>query len=823
MTAPNKLRVGELLIQEGAITQEQLEKALAAKKEGTAYKPIGEVCVDLKFLSRARLHKILNQYQKRISVGDLLINLGLITPQQLDEGLTHQKKIGGRLGEILISKGFITENALVDALSIQMGILKVAPDFHLIDKALLKGINEEFLLSNEIIPAFKENDVLTLIMSNPLDRDMIQNLGRVFKVRKIKPAIASSTDIRNAIRQHFQKVTFEKKAVSNKERKDLIIGDKKITTEGGDTTAGVVDYIFTNAILEGASDIHIEPKEESIRVRYRIDGILHHKTDLPVSLAPSLASRIKVLCKLDIAEKRKHQDGRIHAQVMDKDVDLRVSVYAAAFGENIVIRILYRKSTLIDIDQLGITPQNKVRFQQILDQPSGVILVTGPTGSGKTTTLYAGINYLNDGKTSIITVEDPVEYVIDGIVQGQLNPKLGHTYVDFIKSMMRQDPDVIMVGEIRDTTAAEAVIQAALTGHKVLSTFHTEDTTGALLRLMDMGIDTFLISSTVVSVLAQRLVRVLCSECRLAYVPDQYELDALGVRAENMERYKFYKPMGCAHCNHMGYRGRTGVHELLLVNDMIRDAILARKTSGEIRRSARESSDLVTMREDGFYKVLKGITSFEEVSRVVPWQETDEGFLRSPEEIIALAEVDTALVKKEPTTLEKQTDVETGSGVSREKKAYRSRFNTRTIAEEREKMARFFHAYREMVEATGQSLDPDQFMEDFIDFMVLTARRVERSLHGRFVEFCLRGEADKVVMELETMVPSQAPMPSRGKPREKGPRLVDFLLPPRTQKPATPEAGAMLSLIEGKSGDGEKTGLYQKHIEELEWRSDHNK
>lgn len=819
MNAPSKLRVGELLIQEGVITREQLEKALAVKKEGTAYKPIGEVCVDLKFLSRSRLHQILNRYRKRISVGDLLINLGLITPQQLDDGLEHQRKIGGRLGEILVSKGFITEGALVDALSVQMGILKVAPDFHLIDKALLKGINEEFLLSNEIIPAFKENDVLTLIMSNPLDRDMIRNLGRVFKVRKIKPAIASSTDIRNAIHQHFQKVTFEKKAAPNKEKKDLIIGDKKISMDGGDTTAGVVDYIFTNAILEGASDIHIEPKEESIRVRFRIDGILHHKTDLPVSLAPSLASRIKVLCKLDIAEKRKHQDGRIHATVMEKEVDLRVSVYAAAFGENIVIRILYRKSALIDIDQLGITPQNKVRLLKILEQPSGVILVTGPTGSGKTTTLYAGINYLNDGKTSIITVEDPVEYVIDGIVQGQLNPKLGHTYVDFIKSMMRQDPDVIMVGEIRDSTAAEAVIQAALTGHKVLSTFHTEDTTGALLRLMDMGIDTFLISSTVVSVLAQRLVRVLCPECRQPYIPDQYELNALGVRAENMEKFKFYKPVGCAHCNHMGYRGRTGVHELLLVNDMIRDAILARKTSGEIRRLAREASDLVTMREDGFYKVLQGTTTFEEVSRVVPWQEIDEGFRRSPEEIIALAEVGTALVEKEAAGPEKQVMINMDAGVSRDKGVYRSRFNTQTIADEREKMARFFGAYCEMMEAMGQSKAPTQLMEDFIDFMVLTARRVERSLNGRFVEFCLREEADRVVMELETMVPSQTPMSSQRKPREKGPRLVDFLLPPRTQKPSTPKKGSVLSLVKGKSGGREKTGLYEKHVEELEWKA----
>ena len=835
MNAPSKLRVGELLVQEGAITPEQLEKALAAKKEEKAYKPLGEVCVDLKFLSRARLHKILNQYQKRISVGDLLIKLRLITPQQLDEGLDHQRKIGGKLGEILVSKGFITEGALVDALSIQMGILKVAPDFHLIDKTLLKGISEEFLLSNEIIPAFKENNVLTLIMSNPLDRDMIQNLGRVFKVRKIKPAIASSTDIRNAISQHFQKVTFEKKATSNKEKKDLIIGDKKISMDSEDTTSGVVDYIFTNAILEGASDIHIEPKEDSLRVRFRIDGILHHKTDLPVSLAPSLASRIKVLCKLDIAEKRKHQDGRIHAQVMDKDVDLRVSVYAAAFGENIVIRILYRKSALIDIDQLGITPQNKTRLQQILEQPSGVILVTGPTGSGKTTTLYAGINYLNDGKTSIITVEDPVEYVIDGVVQGQLNPKLGHTYVDFIKSMMRQDPDVIMVGEIRDSTAAEAVIQAALTGHKVLSTFHTEDTTGALLRLMDMGIDTFLISSTVVSVLAQRLVRVLCAECRQAYVPDKYELDALGVRAENLEKFKFYKPVGCAHCNQMGYRGRTGVHELLLVNDMIRDAILARKTSGEIRRLAREASNLVTMREDGFYKVLKGTTSFEEVSRVVPWQELDEGFRRSPEEIIALAEGSMAVsvAETEEDVSNHHTAVAALDAVHDEEHVYRIRFNTQTIAQEKEKIAGFFNTYRQMMEKMGQPLEASQLMEDFIAFIIFTAERVERSLKSPFVDFSLRGKDGKIVMELETFVPRQLPLRGRGTPREKGPRLINFLMPPDKdaregldnessrfpQIVSKPEKPPELLLVEGNDVKRDKAGVFRKHVETLEWKA----
>ena len=771
----SKLRVGELLIKDGAITREQLEKALAAQKKNTVYKPIGEVCVDLKFLSRTRLHQILNRYHKRITMGDLLINLGLITPMQLSEGLEIQKKTGKRLGEVLVQKGFLTENALVDALSIQLGILKVAPDFHLLDQKLLKGISDEFLLRNEIIPAFKENDVLTLIMSNPWTGTSFKTWAGFLKSEKSKPAIASSTDIRNAINRHFQKVSFDTKKISNKENKDLIIGDKKISMDSGDTTSGVVDYIITNAILEGASDIHVEPKEESLRVRYRIDGILHHKTDLPVSLAPSLASRIKVLCKLDIAEKRKHQDGRIHAQVMDKEVDLRVSVYAAAFGENIVIRILYRKSELIDIDQLGITPQNKVRLMKILDEPSGVILVTGPTGSGKTTTLYASINYLNNGQTSIITVEDPVEYVIDGVVQGQLNPKLGHTYVDFIKSMMRQDPDVIMVGEIRDPVAAEAVIQAALTGHKVLTTFHTEDTTGALLRLMDMGIDTFLISSTVISVMAQRLVRVLCPHCKEAYVPEKYELDALGVRAENIENFQFFKSTGCPHCNHMGYHGRTGVHELLLVNDMVRDAILARKTSGEIRKMARKGASLVTMREDGFYKVLKGITSFEELTRVVPWQEIDEAFRRSPEEIIALAEIGTAMTKKQESQSH-ENELEK-SRVDHEPRHFRIRFNTNAINRERDKIAQFFEKYRDMMQQAGQSLDASQFLEDFIEFIVRTTRRVEQTLASRTVEFCLREKNGRIVMEMETIVPQKTPEKVRSQEIKRGSTLVDFLLP----------------------------------------------
>jgi len=788
-----KARIGDLLVEEGAITEGQLEEALSIQKSRTVYRPIGEILVEEKFITRNHLNRILNKHQKRIPLGELLVNQGLVTQDQLKEALDRQKKIGGRLGDILVKKGFLKESTLVDSLALQLGILKMAPDFHLIDKRLLKGISEQFLTQNEIIPAFREGDVLTLIMSNPLDRAMVRDLSQFFRCT-IRPAIAAATDIRAAIRQHFGKATLGEKSPAAKEGKDkdLVIGDQDPSLEGGDTVVGVVDYIITNAILEGASDIHIEPKEENLRVRYRIDGILRHKTDLPAFLGPGLSSRIKVLCQLDIAEKRKHQDGRIRAQIMDKEVDLRVSVYASAFGENIVIRVLYRKSELIDIDQLGFTSQNKTKFIQLLESLTGVVLATGPTGSGKTTTLYASINYLNDGKRSIITVEDPVEYVIDGVVQGQLNPKLGHTYSDFIKSMMRQDPDVIMVGEIRDRAAAEGVIQAALTGHKVLTTFHTEDTTGALLRLMDMDIDTFLISSTVIAVLAQRLVRVLCPKCKEAYTPDAHQMEALGVQPENVEAYRFYKAVGCPHCGNTGYRGRTGVHELLCVNDAVRNAILARRTSGEIRRIARREAGLVTMREDTFYKIISGITSFEEVNRVVPWQEIDREFRRTPAEIVTMAEgppaegAEHSMEVQESPRAEPHTASDTVGRLSPnasevQKEVYRIRFGTSHIEKKRDRIANFFERYRGLMGEDGQAMNAAHWMEEFISFIVSTVRRVENAYKTRFVDFVLCAGEGKIELMLETLIPGQLPPPSQSPAEEGGVRLLDFLRPPRSR------------------------------------------
>jgi len=309
---------------------------------------------------------------------------------------------------------------------------------------------------------------------------------------------------------------------------------------------------------------------------------------------------------------------------MGKEYDLRISTYAAIWGENLVIRVQSRQSKFVDINKIGFSPSNLEKYLNMLRHPSGIILVTGPTGSGKSTTLYASLNFLNDMDRVIVTIEDPVEYTIEGVVQANVVPKLGMNYVKSLRAMMRQDPDVLMIGEIRDPEAAEAVIQASLTGHKVLSTFHTEDATGALLRLMDMGIETFLISSTLVSVVAQRLIRLLCDRCKEEYKPGIKSLSFFNsLKKDSLNRYQFFQPKGCVHCNHSGFREMTAIHEVLLVNDAIRDAILKRSTSSDIKKIARKHAGLITMTEDGFYKALKGLTTLEEVIRVVYRDDSD--------------------------------------------------------------------------------------------------------------------------------------------------------------------------------------------------------
>jgi len=647
-----KLLIGELLINEGLITKEQLKKVLDLKKEQKLYAPLGEECVNQGFVSRQDLAKVLRKYHKSIPLGELLLNMQVITQEHLQRALEEQKSSKKKLGEILIDLGFLNETVLVDALSVQLGIPKILPAISLIDKKLLKKFNPEFLHKHQFIPAFQEKNDLTVIMADPLDEETIRFLTEILKC-KIIPAIAPSSEIRKTIRLYNQKVEIGQELDSLEPENDLVIGDGDFIKSKDDNIIEIVNFIISNAILDRATDIHIEPQDKLLRVRYRIDGILHHKTDLPNSVTPKLISRIKVLCGLDIAEKRRHQDGRIRARIMSKEYDLRVSTYAAIWGENLVIRVQSRQSEFVDINKIGFSPANLKKYLDMLVHPSGIILVTGPTGSGKSTTLYASLNYLNDMDRVIVTIEDPVEYTIEGVIQANVSPKLGMNYVKSLRAMMRQDPDVLMIGEIRDQEAAEAVIQASLTGHKVLSTFHTEDASGALLRLMDMGIETFLISSTLVSVVAQRLLRLLCDRCKEEDRPDIKTLAFFNsLKKDNLNRYQFFQPKGCVHCNHSGFKGMTAIHEVLLVNDAIRDAILKRSTSSEIKKIARKHSGLITMTEDGFYKALKGLTTLEEVVRVV-YRDDSAGLMPiSIEELIKGSEGSHAISSAEINVVE---------------------------------------------------------------------------------------------------------------------------------------------------------------------------
>ena len=631
---PEKFKIGDLLVNKGFIDKEQLDKALSVQKTLKDYKPLGEVCVDLKFISRLGLINFLRKYHKGLYLGDILTNLNLINEDQLHQALEKQKVSGEKLGKIFIEEGLITDVDLIDALSKQLSVPKISPDVDIIDKKLLKRINFSFLQRNIAIPAFRHEDTITVIMADPLDEESILNLEKHFKC-KIEPAIAASKDILNTIRlcENFELAGEVK---SDKRRKDLVIGSINLSKGKKDDVVLMVDYIISDAIQVGASDIHIEPQDSKLRIRYRIDGILHHKTDLPAHLAQNLVSRAKVLCGLDSGEKRTHQDHRVNAHVMKNEFDLRVSTYASIYGEKVVIRILPRQTEVIDLNSLGFSPANRVLYRKILDQPSGIILVTGPIGSGKTTTLYASLMYLNDLQRAIVTVEDPVEYPIEGVIQGQLTPQLSDTYMDFINSMMRQDPDVLMIGEIQDSEAAVAVFQAALTGHKVLSSL--VDTTGFLLRFIDLGIDTFQITSTAVSVVAQRLIRVLCPHCRDNYLPDKHLLSSFNIDSQSLKRFKFYKANGCGLCNNTGFKGRTAIHEILVIDDMVREAIIDRRPSSQIKLIAREKAQFISMLEDGFYKATKGITTLEEVIRV-PFQiESNRLASRSAEEIVALCE-----------------------------------------------------------------------------------------------------------------------------------------------------------------------------------------
>jgi type IV pilus assembly protein PilB len=457
-------------------------------------------------------------------------------------------------------------------------------------------------MQNTFIPIRHEGEKVLVAFSDPLHKPSVKTAKRFFK-KEIEAAISKRDSIDFAIQKMIREET--------KEKRPMTMDDESIV--------GIVNTIIIKAIQAKASDIHVEPLHDRFRVRYRIDGIMHLIKDYSKDLLPLVISRIKILTQLDIAEKRRHQGGRISFEFGEYNVDLRVSTYVTVHGEKVVLRIINKMDKLLKVDELGMPPRMLENFiQNSLLAPSGVTIVTGPTGSGKTSTIYSCIDHLNTPETSIITAEDPVEYVIDGISQCSINEKLNVTFEETLRHIVRQDPDIIVIGEIRDFFSADVAVQAALTGHQVLSTFHTEDSVGAIIRLLNMKVEPFLISSTVNCVVAQRLVRKICPNCKKKHVVGSKEIKMIGYVGGELSSGTFWKGEGCGHCRHTGYSGRIAVHEILIPDVHVRDAVLKNSTSHELREISIQSTGMVTLFETGIYKASKGITTIDEVLRCLP-------------------------------------------------------------------------------------------------------------------------------------------------------------------------------------------------------------
>ncbi|MBI2058758.1 MAG: type II secretion system ATPase GspE [Nitrospirae bacterium] len=553
-------------------------------------------------------------------LGEILVQDYGISAEAVENGLEAQKSKGGRIGEILVRQKSINETHLIQALSRQFDIpiLQKTPEDLQIE--LAERIPIQFVRTHHILPLKRENGSILTVLHDPLDIEGIDDLGLVLE-SPLDLFLAEKDRIVALTNQIYDKLAASGRAME--ELKDETLGiDAEALPEPEDLLdvtdeqpiIRLVNSLLYNAIKQRATDIHIEPFEREVVVRYRVDGILYNVHTPPKAAQPTITSRIKVMAGMNIAEKRLPQDGRIRLRIAGKDVDVRVSVVPTAFGERIVMRLLDKSKGLLDLPEIGMGEKDLRMLDVLLKRSNGIILVTGPTGSGKTTTLYAAISKINSPDKNIITVEDPIEYQIKGIGQIQVNPKIELTFANALRSILRQDPDIILVGEIRDAETAEIAIQASLTGHLVFSTLHTNDAAGTLTRLIDMGIEPFLISSSLTAVIAQRLIRTICPDCREAYVPTQSQVEELGINGDS-NGIQFFRGKGCPQCFFTGFMGRLGIFEVLLVDGYIQELIVQKSDANVIKRMAR-SKGMITLREDGANKVKAGLTTIEEVLRV---------------------------------------------------------------------------------------------------------------------------------------------------------------------------------------------------------------
>jgi len=554
--------------------------------------------------------------RKAKQLGQILIEQGLITPAQLEQALDEHRKTPKSLGRVLIDLGLIKEADLVRALAEQVGLEFVDLSEQQIDASATALLPDALARRYRAIPIGERDGKLLVAMSDPANVYALDDI-RTITNRDVQPVVATAADVEQAI-QRYAGMDGQVEALASQASEQLEADEEQIEAALEEAPiVKLVQAIMTQAVGDRASDVHIEPTERDVRVRFRVDGVLHDVMHSPKNIQGGLISRLKVMADLNIAEKRVPQDGRIGMKVGGRQLDLRVATLPTVFGEKIVIRVLDKTQALMKLEDLGFLDDAYKRYSASFRKPYGAILVTGPTGSGKSTTMYATLNILNEEDRNIITVEDPVEYRLNGVNQMQVNPKAGLTFASALRSILRADPDIVLIGEIRDKETATIAIEAALTGHLVLSSLHTNDAPSAISRLVEMGVETFLVASAIDCVVAQRLARVLCERCKEAYRPEPAELLEVGYPEWLVPEIEtLYHPVGCSACSNTGFRGRAGLYEVMPMSEEIERLTVDRASADDLRRTAVQQG-MMTLRDDGLEKARLGLTSIEEIARVV--------------------------------------------------------------------------------------------------------------------------------------------------------------------------------------------------------------
>jgi type IV pilus assembly protein PilB len=563
-------------------------------------------------------------YRKRL--GDILILAGLITGEQLEWTLEEQKQSQRRLGEILIDAGWVTDDDISEARALQLDISHIQLGDTPIDPVVLKMVPESVARSCRVVPVSVVDGRIAVAMANPLDVESIDTIQRVTK-RRVEPLLTSESRIFSTLDSMYgaiggaditasiQEAMDGSETIETVEMEEEEDVDEARRQSGQAPVVRAVNLMIEEAIKRRASDIHVEPRRANLEIRYRIDGVLHHIRNMPKSLQAAVISRIKIMGEMDIAERRVPLDGRITVRTGNRNIDLRVSTLPTQHGERVVLRILDKTGMLLSLDQLGFSKRDRGAFESLIKKPYGIILVTGPTGSGKTTTLYTALSFLKSAETNIMTCEDPIEYELEGINQSAINIRAGLTFAKQLRAILRQDPDIVLVGEIRDAETADIAFRAALTGHLVLSTLHCNDAASAVTRMLDMGVEPFLIASSVIGVVAQRLVRTICPKCKTHYVasPEEIEEFALDASAGPIQ---LSRGQGCGNCSQTGYHGRQGIFEVMTINEQIRQLTLSRPSSDNVKHIAVENG-MTSMRQDAIDRVLTGITTTDEIRKKV--------------------------------------------------------------------------------------------------------------------------------------------------------------------------------------------------------------